>query len=186
MDAETKPSRAEARSRGSTLSKPKGKQLFDLLDEHSSGGCVRRRNSYEIRIKNKTKKSRAGYISLPDDIRGKYRTPRKSMTMSIRSKNTVKTMHAPGPRYQRRNERTAAQQHCPLTIRAPVRFALEPPRLHNFYRYASLCNVCGVVLIVSPSDKMPCEARMQMRCYFSFLLGQQVALIGGWTRTGQW
>ncbi|KAI6391260.1 hypothetical protein MCOR23_009058 [Pyricularia oryzae] len=38
MDAETKPSRAEARSRGSTLSKPKGKQLFDLLDEHSSGG----------------------------------------------------------------------------------------------------------------------------------------------------
>lgn len=114
---------------------------------------------------------------MPDDIRGKYRTPRKSMTMSIRSKNTVKTMHAPGPRYQRRNERTAAQQHCPLTIRAPVRFALEPPRLHNFYRYASLCNVCGVVLIVSPSDKMPCEARMQMRCYFSFLLGQQVALV---------
>lgn len=114
---------------------------------------------------------------MPDDIRGKYRSPRKSMTMSIRSKNTVKTMHAPGPRYQRRNERTAAQQHCPLTIRAPVRFALEPPRLHNFYRYASLCNVCGVVLIVSPSDKMPCEARMQMRCYFSFLLGQQVALV---------
>ncbi|TLD20479.1 hypothetical protein PspLS_08566 [Pyricularia sp. CBS 133598] len=33
MDAETKPSRAEARSRGSTLSKPKGKQLFDLLDD---------------------------------------------------------------------------------------------------------------------------------------------------------